>query len=38
MVSAAPALTDPALLAAVVTPVLVLLLVTLVVQARRRAL
>ncbi|MFB8241912.1 hypothetical protein ACFC58_35800 [Kitasatospora purpeofusca] len=38
VVSAAPALTDPALLAAVVTPVLVLLLVTLVVQARRRAL
>ncbi|MDY0813158.1 hypothetical protein [Kitasatospora purpeofusca] len=38
VVSAAPALTDPALLVAVVTPVLVLLLVTLVVQARRRAL
>ncbi|MCX4688071.1 hypothetical protein OG401_27880 [Kitasatospora purpeofusca] len=38
MVSAAPALTDPALLAAAVAPVLVLLLVTLVVQARRRAL
>ncbi|MFJ8435660.1 hypothetical protein ACIQ9P_30610 [Kitasatospora sp. NPDC094019] len=37
-VPAAPALTDPALLAAVATPVLVLLLVTLVVQARRRAL
>ncbi|MFJ4094998.1 hypothetical protein ACIPYS_25705 [Kitasatospora sp. NPDC089913] len=36
-VSSAPALTDPALLAAVATPVLVLLLVTLVVQARRRA-
>ncbi|MCX4757692.1 hypothetical protein [Kitasatospora purpeofusca] len=37
-VSAAPALTDPVLQAAAVAPVLVLLLVTLVVQARRRAL
>ncbi|MEU6237736.1 hypothetical protein [Kitasatospora sp. NPDC047058] len=36
--AAGPALTDPALLAAVVAPVLVLLLATLLVQARRRAL